>query len=255
MNTQLKTTFISNWNKYFQNSPLPIAAFYSDGLHNAEPARKFNTRHCFMADLMKVHKGQSLAFNAENIVCGGGKRFCGFAKEIRSGFEFFLSHGIPGKMEGERYKKDPETVLELMKNNPAMEAPAKWLIAKPFDKLEPEDEPEVIIFFASPDVISGLFTLANYDRADLYGVKSPFSPGCGSVIQYALRENNSEKPDCILGMFDSSARPYIKAGLLSFAIPIKRFATLVGYMDECFLATETWSVINKRISKSVEEKE
>ena len=154
MNAQLKSTFISNWNKYFQNSPLPIAAFYSDELHNTEPARKFNTLHCFMADLMKVHKGQSLAFNAENIGCGGGKRFCGFAKEIRPGFEFFLSNGIPGKMEGERYKKDPETVLELMKNNPAMEAPAKWLIAKPFDKLEPEDQPKVIIFFASPDVIS-----------------------------------------------------------------------------------------------------
>ena len=48
-----------------------------------------------------------------------------------------------------------------MKNNPGISAPAKWLIAKPFEKLEPEDEPEVIIFFASPDVISGLFTLAN----------------------------------------------------------------------------------------------
>ena len=250
MNDFLKSTFISNWQKYFQSSPLPIAAFYSNDLHNTEPAKNFKNHHCLMADLMKVHKGLSLAFNAENIGCGGGKRFCGFAKEIRPGFEFFLSYGIPGKMEGERYKKDPEIVKELMKNNPGITAPAKWLIAKPFDKLDVNDEPEVIIFFASPDVISGLFTLANYDRADLYGVKSPFSPGCGSVIQYALLENKSENPDCILGMFDSSARPYIKAGLLSFAIPIKRFATLVGYMDECFLSTDTWNVINKRISNS-----
>ncbi|MDP4291838.1 MAG: DUF169 domain-containing protein, partial [Bacteroidota bacterium] len=227
MNAQLKSTFISNWKKYFQDAPLPIAAFFGDELIDVEPAKKFKNHHCFMADLMRVQKGQSLAFNAENIVCGGGKRFCGFAEEIRPGFEFFLSYGIPGKMEGERYKKDPETVLELTKNNPGFAAPAKWLIVKPFEKLETADEPEVIIFFASPDILSGLFTLANYDRADLYGVKAPFSAGCGSVIQYALLENNSEKPDCILGMFDSSARPYIKAELLSFAIPNKRFATLV----------------------------
>jgi len=224
--------------------------FFSNEQHNAEPAKKFKDYHCYMVDLMRLHRVQLLAFNAGNISCGGGKRFCGFANEIQPGFEFFLSSGIPGKMEGERYKRDPETVLELMKNNPGIAAPTKWLIAKPFEKLEPDDEPEVIIFFASPDVISGLFTLANYDRADLYGVKSPFSPGCGSVIQYPLLENNRKNPDCILGMFDPSARPYIKAGLLSFAIPIKRFATLVGYMDECFFSTETWNAVSKRISNS-----
>ena len=60
---------------------------------------------------MKVHKGQSSAFNADNIDCGGGKRFCGFSTELRPGFEFFLSYGISGKMEGERYKNNPETVV------------------------------------------------------------------------------------------------------------------------------------------------
>ena len=252
MNDLLKSTFISNWKKYFQDSPLPIAAFFSIGLHNTEPAKNFKAHHCFMDDLMRVHKGQSLAFNAENIGCGIGKRVCGFANEIRPGFEYFLSYGIPGKMEGERYKKDPATVLELMKNNPGIAAPVKWLIAKPFEKLDPPNEPEVIIFFTSKDIISGLFTLANYDRSDLYGVKSPFSPGCGSLIQYPLLENNRENPDCVWGMFDSSARPYIIADLLSFAIPIKRFAALFRYMDECFLSTKTCNVISKRISNSTQ---
>ena len=63
-----------------------------------------------------------------------------------------------------------------------------------------------------------------------------------------MLENKRENPDCILGMFDSSARPYIQAGLLSFAIPIKRFEKLVDYMDDSFLITKTWEVINKRIS-------
>jgi hypothetical protein len=154
-------------------------------------------------------------------------------------------------MEGERYKKDPETVLELMKNAPKLKAPTSWLIAKPFEKLDIDDYPEIILFFATPDVLAGLFTLANFDRSDLYGVKSPFSAGCGSIIQYPLLENKSENPDCILGMFDSSARPYVPAGTLSFAIPMKRFETLVGYMDDSFLTTDTWKVIKKRISNKI----
>lgn len=248
MNQILKAGFINRWEKYFLDAPLPIALFYSNELHHADPAKKHASHHCIIADITRVFKGQFLAFNATNIGCGGGLRYCGFSDNLRPGFEFFLSYGIEGKMEGERYKKDPETVLELMKNAPSMKAPAKWLIAKPFEKLEIEDNPEIILFFASPDVLAGLFTLANFDRSDLYGVKSPFSAGCGSIIQFPLLENNNEYPDCILGMFDSSARPYVPKGTLSFAIPMKRFETLVEYMDDSFLTTGTWKVINKRIS-------
>ena len=248
MNESLKSEFTTRWTKYFLNAPLPVALFYSNELHEAEPVNKFTSHHCIIADITRVFGGKSFAFSAANIACGGGLKYCGFADSLRPNFEYFLSYGIEGKMEGERYKKDPETVLELMKNAPPMKAPATWLIAKPFDKLDAEDNPDVILFFATPDVLAGLFTLANYDRPDLYGVKVPFSAGCGSIIQYPFLENKSENPDCILGMFDSSARPYVQAGTLSFAIPMKRFETLVRYMDESFLTTGTWEVMKKRIS-------
>ncbi len=252
MNPQLKSDFIIRWKKYFNNSPLPIAFFFSNELHGAKVAKKNEAHHCMIADLSKVSRGQSLAYNAGNIGCRGGRRYCGFSDTLAPDFEFFLSYGIPGKVKGERYKKDPETVIELMKNTPRLQAPAEWLIIKPFIELGVDDEPEAIVFFATPDVLAGLFTLANYDRKDLYGVKSPFCAGCGSVIQYPWLENKSENPDCILGMFDSSARPYVQSGLLSFAIPMKRFEKLVGYMDESFLITETWEVMGKRISRQVE---
>ncbi len=250
MNQLLKTTFINNWEKYFHNAELPVGLFYSNDFHNSEMAIKHQNHHCMIADFIKVRNGKSLAFNADNLGCVGGKRYCGFADNLRPNFEYFLSYGIEGEMEGERYKKDPETVVELMKITPKTKASNKYLIAKPFDKLEKDDEAEIIVFFANPDIISGLFTLANYDRKDLYGVKTPFCAGCGSIIQYPLIENEKENPDCILGMFDSSARPFVKPIELSFAIPMKRFETLVGYMDESFLITKTWEVMNKRISKS-----
>lgn len=248
MDKNLKSAFIEGWKKYFPGADMPVGLFYSDQLHKADIAKKYEWHHCLIADITRVINGHSLAFNSGNIGCSGGARYCGFASKLRPNFEFFLSYGIPGKLEGERYKKDPDTVKALMKKTPAAKAPAQWLIAKPFEKLEKEDLPQVIVFYAKPDVLAGLFTLANYDRTDLFGVKSPFCAGCGSIIQYPILENNRENPDCILGMFDSSARPYIPADIISFAIPMKRFETLVGYMDESFLITETWDVMRKRIS-------
>jgi hypothetical protein len=253
MNELIKATFIDRWKKYFINAPLPVALLFSNELHKAEPAKKFPSHHCIIADFSRVFKGKSLAFNTTNIGCGGCSKYSGFSDKWMPNTEFFLSYGIDGKMQGERFKKDPETVIELLNKTPSIKAPAEWLIVKPFEMLDADDEPEVIVFFASPDVLAGLFTLANYDRTDLYGVKSPFGAGCGSIIQYPVLENKSENPDCILGMFDISARPYIEAGLLSFAIPIKRFETLVGYMDECFLITKTWNVVNRRISNKIKD--
>jgi uncharacterized protein (DUF169 family) len=247
MTIEFRQQFISRWNQYFPGADLPIALFYSDELHGVEEARKYSGQHCMIADISGVFRGKATAFSDDNIGCGGGKRYCGFSDGLRPGFEFFLSYGIPGKMEGERYKKDPETVKTMMGSVPAAKAPAKYLIAKRFDQLEENDEPQIIVFFATPDVLAGLFTLANYDRSDLYGVKAPFCAGCGSIVQYPYLENLREEGDCILGMFDSSARPCIRPDRLSFAIPFKRFKTLLSYMDESFLITETWDVIKKRI--------
>ncbi len=75
-------------------------------------------------------------------------------------FEYFLSCGIPRKLEGERYEKSPEIVRELIKNSPHFNAPARFIIFKRWDMLVGSDEPELVIFFAKPDVLSGLFTLA-----------------------------------------------------------------------------------------------
>jgi hypothetical protein len=41
--------------------------------------------------------------------------------------------------------------------------PIVFYVFKRWDTLDEADSPEVVIFFAPPDVISGLFTLANAD--------------------------------------------------------------------------------------------
>ena len=163
-------------------------------------------------------------------------------------FEYFLSCGIPGKLEGEKYKKTPEIVKKAMLNMPEFKAPSKYIVFKRWDNLTESDNPEVVIFYATPDVLSGLFTLANFDEIEQNGVFTPFGAGCGTIVQYPYLEKDSERPRCVIGMFDVSARPYVPEENLTFSAPINKFIKMINNMDESFLTTNSWSKVKKRIS-------
>ena len=132
---------------------------------------------------------------------------------------------------------------------PEFTAPARFIVFKRWDKLEPADNPEVVIFFAQPDVLSGLFTLASFDEADPNGVFAPFSAGCGSIVQYPYLERDSNRPRGVLGMFDVSARPFVPKETLTFALPMIKFLRMIENMEESFLMTASWSKVKARIEK------
>jgi predicted Zn-dependent protease len=48
-------------------------------------------------------------------------------------------------------------------------------------------------------------------------------------------------------MFDVSARPYVRADELSFAAPMNKFERMIENMEESFLITESWKMVQKRI--------
>ena len=249
MDKELREKFIILWEKYFDGAELPIIFYYTNEEGHAEMVLPGSVSRCLIGALAHVRRGRSLCFDAESVGCFGGRRYLGFAEEIMPGFEYFLSHGIPGKLEGERYKKSPELVKELMQNTPVFKAPSKYAVFKRWDRLEESDDPEVVIFFARPDVISGLFTLAGFDTSDKNGVYSPFGAGCSSIVQYPYLEIDSDHPRGIVGMFDVSARPYVKRDEISFAVPMKKFLTMIEDMDESFLITKAWGKVRRRITK------
>jgi hypothetical protein len=249
MDMAFRDTFQTLWKKYFNNAPLPITFYYSDKLSNAVIVKAGTVPRCIIGALVKVQRGQSLAFNSDAVGCEGGKRCLGFGEMSMPNFEYFLSYGIPGKIEGERYKKTPEMVKAYMKNGaPDYEAPGKYIVFKRWDMLDKNDNPDVVIFYAEPDVLSGLFTLAVYDETDPDTVSVPFTSGCGSIIQYPFLEVKSKYPKTFIGMFDSSARPFVDKNTLSFAAPMHKFKTMVDNMEESFLITLSWAKVQKRIS-------
>ncbi len=242
---------MKGWQTHFPGASLPIVFFYSQTEGDASRVKgpkSIMEHRCIFADIARAAKGRALAFNVESIGCAGGKRYLGFSEILRPNFEYFLSYGIPGEMEGERYKKSPELVTETMKTSPKFEAPAPFIIFKPWDMVNENEDPDAVIFFDAPDVISGLFTLANYDEGEPNAVFSPFGAGCSTIVTYPYLEKASVRPRCILGMFDISARSCVSANTLTFAAPFNKFTRMVNNMDESFLTTESWKMVKKRLA-------
>ncbi len=250
MDPRFQKAFQQRWERYFPGAELPVAYCYTNEPSAEDQRDSRNEEHCVIAAFERVRQGHAFVYGADSPGCRGWARYTGFSRKLGPNFEYFLSYGIPGEVEGERYKKSPGLVKAYLETHPAFEAPGRFLVIKRWDKLAPADDPFGVIFFATPDVLSGLFALANFDRADLNGVIAPMGSGCASIVSHVWFEAQASAPRCVLGMFDVSARPQVPRGTLTFAAPFRRFEQMVANMDESFLITDSWDRVRGRIRQA-----
>jgi hypothetical protein len=250
MDTELRDTFSRLWQTSFERAELPITFEIGGDPTSATKAPVQKGWKCLVCDLFKVRKGVSLSFDLASLSCRGAKFYCGYETERSPDFRYFLSYGKPGGVRGERYKRTPEIVDEADKHRVHIPIQGKSIIFKRWDRLSDADNPDVVVFFARPEVLSGLFTLANFDQTDPNGVICPFGAGCGSIVHYPYLEQQKEHPKAVLGLFDPSARPCVGVDILTMAIPMKKFTKMIGYMEESFLITTTWDAVKKKIARS-----
>ena len=253
MDTALRDTFTRLWQKYFDGEELPITFGIGRDTGTVKKAPVPKDWRCLVCDLSRIRKGTDLVIDHGSLSCSGARFYLGYTTERRPEFRYFLSTGKPGVVEGERYKRTPEIVDEMDRHRETIPSTGKCYTFKRWDRLTAGDEPEVVIFFARPEVLSGLFTLANFDESDPNGgVICPFGAGCGSMIYWPWLEGQKEHPRAVLGMFDPSARPCVPVDVLTFAVPMKKFGRMIGYMEESFLITPTWEKVKRKIRKSGE---
>ncbi len=250
MDMNLKRTFEELWRKYFAAAELPIVFYYTDDETVGRRAAADASNRCLVANLVRVRKGEALRFDAGSIGCPGGRRYTGFSDALQPGFEHFLSCGIPGKMEGERYKKTPELVRELLARSPVFKAPAASIVFKRWDLLGPAEAPDAVVFFAVPDVLAGLFTLASFDEAESSGVIAPSRPGAARSSNTRTSREAPRRPVASSACSTPRPGPTSSRTGSSFAAPWEKFVRMVGNMEESFLTTPTWAKIRERIARA-----
>ena len=132
---------------------LPLLFWYSDGPVRAVP----KVEGCFFKALAEAREGSAVSLNAANIGCGGGKFYTGFAP---------MPPFVPAFVS-QHYKQTPEMVLEFIGRLGVPEASGAWLN---FARIDTPQAAEAFgtadgaLFFATPDILSGLVSWAVYDN-------------------------------------------------------------------------------------------
>ena len=170
--------FTDNFRKAFGDKPyLPIALWHS----NEPVSLTVKANGCIFKHLNLLTEGGKVSLNADNIGCGGGKLYCGYSEMPE-----FVPNFVSSK---ERYKQSPELVVDIIESMEIRRADNTYLNFARIDTLDSFDEIEGLIFLATPDVLSGLFTWACYDRNEPDVVSTLFGSGCSNVITQTVNEN------------------------------------------------------------------
>ena len=88
--------------------------------------------------------------------------------------EHYVTTGFDGTpVHGERYLPSPEAMRKFLGKVNPRNAPAKYCIFKPLSLFTGSEEPEFVIFFARPEVLTGLFIQTMFTTGDVDCVASP----------------------------------------------------------------------------------
>ena len=143
---------------------------------------------CVMGNIWLARKKKTAAyFEAKRFGCVGGSFYLGFHKPQLDMIARYVSTGIPGLSQGERYLASPEVTRDYFTQIDPRPAPARFCVFKPVSQFKEGEEPEVVTFFARSEVMSGLCTLATFATGDFEIVVSPFGAGCSYIVTWPLR--------------------------------------------------------------------
>ncbi len=230
--------FISEYLECFgSGAPLPLAVIYTDK-PLGEPR---NIKGCMFKQFHRAYKGETVTFDADSLTCGGGKLYTGLGPAQERIYDFVSNI--------EKYKQTPEQVRGYITALDPRLSEKPFLNIVPIGNLDTFDDIEGLMFFVTPDVLSGLFAWANYDTSDLNTVMSPWGSGCASSITTMVNENREGGKHCFIGMLDVSARQYFRPDILSFSIPQSRLLEMCGTMRQsCISGSPAWLKVKKRIN-------
>lgn len=234
--------FIKRFREAFgEAAPIPIAIWYDD----TAVATECRVPRCMIGAIRKVCDGNALTLTESNVQCGGGGLYTAF-RPMPDRVPLFVS-------ETEHYKRTPEMVCNYIAGMGIERTDKPYLNFVSVDKLANWDKVEAVLFFASPDVLSGLCTWAFYDSNAADTVVAPFASGCASAATFAMVENRKCGKRCFLGMLDPSARPLVPKNELTFAVPMSRFKEMLETMPHSALYQKAFSVIRRRINGEIGE--
>ena len=213
-------------------------------------AALFQNWSCVMGKIWLARKKKSAAyFEASRFGCVGGSFYLGFHAPQLEFIAHYISTGIPGHIEGERYLSSPEVALRFFNELPPRPAPARFCVFKPLSMFKENERPEIVTFFGRAEVMAGLCTLATFVTDDFEVVSSPFGAGCSHIVTWPLHYLGQGRMKAVLGGWDPSERKFLKTDEISFSIPYEMYLLFLERWEKSILLTQTWNGVKKKIER------
>ncbi len=176
----------------------------------------------------KPARESAVSLNAANIGCGGGKFYTGFAP---------MPPFVPAFVsQKEHYKQTPEMVLEFIGRLgvPGLRCVAQFARIDTPQAAEAFGTADGALFFATPDILSGLVSWAVYDNNADDAV-------CALRVRMQRRRDAGRageppgRTQRLLALFDPSVRPWVDASDWGSSRPMSRLREDVRH-DACKLS-------------------
>ena len=232
-----------------QPNDLPTAEKEARG--EVDWGRVFGSFSCVLGKLWLARRKKAAAwFSAERFGCPGAAFFLGYLKPQTDFVVRFVSTGIPDVRAGEHYADSPEAFRRYLEFLDPPSAKGRYTIFKPLSALAPDEKPLLAVFFARPEIISGLHQLAAFVTNDPQAVVSPFGAGCANLVSWPLKFLAQGELKAVLGGWDPSCRKFLAVDEISFTVPMAMLEMMLERWPQSFLTTPTWAGVKKRIARS-----
>jgi len=211
----------------------------------------FGQFSCAIGNIWRARKKKRAAFfDAQCYGCPGAAFWLGFMKPQTETIIHYVSSGIPGRMEGERYCASPDELGRIFDAIDPTPAPARFCVVKPLSLFDAKEEPALVAFFTRPEPLCGLHQLATFITNDPEVVRSPWGAACTNLVTWPFKYLARGEHKAVLGGWDISARKFFKTDELTFTVPFRMFCEMLDRFEESFLTTKTWGTEQKKILRS-----
>ena len=243
---------------------LPVAVIHTNEKPEGAMQFKEGSTGCVVGMLNAAARGKTVVFDRKTYGCPGAAVGLGFTDVLRfpGGAEYFLSTGnkefcktelgkkiaekLPDLENGERCKKNPEIAKKFIETLPLRDVPTEYIVFKPLEEVEDKEIPEVVVFMVTPDQLTGLVVLAEYERGTRGNVTIGFSSACEQIGIIPYKEREEQLPKATIGLVDVAVRRRVDKDILSFSVPYKMFLEMESNVKGSFLETSEWSKVNER---------
>lgn len=247
----IKTAQISSdFKKKLAMNYSPIGFYFTDKKPEGSVTFKNSGNGCIIPRVLASAKGKTYCFDKNNLP-SCASFFLGYRDSLFFGAEYFLSHAPLAGGMCERFVKTPGLARKYIKSKKYEEKSKGFATFKPLEQFTDSEEPELVIFFANPDQLSGLVYLLYFGAPlDDDRVVAGFASGCGSVVTLPLQHARKGMKKAVWGLHDVSARAYLPADLMTLTMPYELLVEIWKDIKKSFVITGTWDKIARRIAKN-----